>query len=237
MPAWHLLCESIVGLEHALMPVRCVFCGVRCEAGERYVCDACNAELPRIRHGCSTCAVPLAAGGVDTICAECQRQPPPFAFASAPLAYEFPVDAAIKIFKFRRRLCYAPAFGALLCRTAATLPDDIDALLPVPLHWIRHGIRGFNQAEEICRPLRKSMGVPLLGNVRRVRATPSQSGLTAKERRRNLQRAFEVRGEIEARHVLIVDDVITTGATSRQIARLLLENGVDKVSVLALARA
>lgn len=155
----------------------------------------------------------------------------------APLAYEFPVDAAIRMFKFRRRLYYAPAFGELLRQSLAELPEDIDALLPVPLHWLRHGIRGFNQAAEMCRPIRKATGLPLVSNVYRVRATPYQSGLSAKERRRNLRRAFVVRGTISARHVLIVDDVITTGETCRQLAELLREHGVEKVSVLAIARA
>ena len=238
MPAWHVLCESIAALEQAIMPVRCAFCGVDCKDGEQYMCAACDADLPRIRHSCATCAQVLVAGvSGDTTCADCQRRPSPFVSAQAALAYEFPVDAAIKRFKYRRRLHYVPAFGALLCRAALRMPDDIDAILPVPLHWIRHGIRGFNQASEISRPLQKLTGLPVISNVRRVRATPPQSGLTAKERRRNLKRAFAVRGVINAKHILIVDDVITTGETCRQIARLLLDNGAEKISVLALARA
>jgi predicted amidophosphoribosyltransferase len=108
----------------------------------------------------------------------------PFAGAAAPLAYEFPVDAAIRLFKFHRKLHYASAFGELLCAAAADLPADIDALLPVPLHWLRHGIRGFNQAAEICRPLQKASGLPVLRNVSRIRRTPYQSGLGARERGR-----------------------------------------------------
>jgi len=157
--------------------------------------------------------------------------------SAAPLTYEFPVDAAIRQFKFHRKLHYASAFGELLCKAAADLPADIDALLPVPLHWLRHGIRGFNQATEICRPLQKASGLPVIRNVSRIRRTHYQSGLGSRERRRNLAGAFAVRGAIDSRHVLLIDDVITTGETCAQLARELLAHGTQKVSVLALARA
>ncbi len=156
------------------------------------------------------------------MCAECQERPTPFQVAAAPLAYEFPVDAAIRMLKFHRKLHYAAAFGEVLCGAAVDLPADIDALLPVPLHWLRHGVRGFNQAAEICRPLQRAGGLPVLRNVSRVRRTPYQSGLGARARRRNLAGAFAVRGTVRARHVLLIDDVITTGETCAQLARELL---------------
>lgn len=238
MPVWHLVCQAAAGLESALMPKRCVFCGTECRREERLICCGCDADLPRIGHACTRCAQPASAPLPDGVnCGECQRRPPPYSRAIVPLAFEFPVDAAIRQLKFRRRLVYAPAFGEILCEAFSSLPGDIDALLPVPLHWRRHAIRGFNQAEEICRPLRTATGLPLLRNVVRVRPTPFQSGLSAKQRRHNLEAAFDVRGKLSATHVLIVDDVVTTGETCRQIARLLLDNGVERVSVLAIARA
>jgi ComF family protein len=161
----------------------------------------------------------------------------PFSAVVVPFAYAFPIDAAIRNFKFRRRLWYAPALAELLLPAFDTLPESIDALLPVPLHWLRHGVRGFNQATEICRTLRRQTGLPLLRNVCRHRATPFQSGSDAKARRLNLQKAFSTRGPLTARHVLIVDDVVTSGETCRQVARMLKDAGVDEVSVLAIARA
>jgi ComF family protein len=233
-----MLCESASRLDTAVMPLRCVFCGVDCRRRETAICKPCLAELPLIDAGCHGCARPMKTMTVGKqLCADCQLQPGPFSMARAPLAYDYPVDAAIKMFKFRRRLQYAPAFGALLCKAFSELPADIDALLPVPLHWRRHGHRGFNQAAELCRPLRKSTGLPVIRNVRRRRYTPYQSGLTARERRRNLRDAFAIRGVIERHHVLIIDDVITTGETTRQLASVLLQHGVTEVSVLALARA
>jgi len=170
-------------------------------------------------------------------CGRCQLEPPPFEAVVAPLQYRFPVDAAIKAFKFHRGLHYAPAFAAILVAAAARLPAGIDGLLPVPLHWRRQVMRGFNQAEEVCGPLRRLLGVRSVEAVRRTRATPFQSGLAGLARRQNLRGAFAVHGRITAGHVLIVDDVVTTGATCGRLADVLRNAGVRRVSVLALARA
>ncbi len=201
--------------DRAVMPLRCVFCGTRTMPREKAVCDGCRSDLPWLVNARVQLPLPVTV---------------------TPLAYEFPVDAALKALKFGRKLFYAPAFGELLCDAMHQLPDDIDALLPVPLHWRRRTWRGFNQAWEICRPIRQQYRLPLLGNVHRVRATRSQSGLDAAQRKRNLQHAFRIRRPIDARHVLIVDDVITTGQTTLRLARLLRENGVERVSALAVAR-
>ena len=200
------------GLGRVLWPVRCVFCG---RAQPSPVCRSCHADLPWVE--------------------PCFRLEP-FAAAAAPLAYAFPVDAAIRRFKFHRRLFYTPAFAGLMRPAVGLLPDEIDAVLPVPLHWRRQALRGFNQAAEIANPVCRQAGLPLVNGVSRSRHTPYQSGLSAGRRQRNLRNAFRVRGEIAYRHVLIVDDVITTGATCRQLARVLLDAGVPAVSVLAIAR-
>jgi len=225
-------------LETALMPRRCVFCGVLACENERYVCHGCHKDLPWIINSCRFCATPVSSplpAGVP--CARCQIEPVVFSASVAPLHYAYPLDNAIKAFKFHRKLYYQPAFSDILLSAARTLPVDIDALLPVPLHRWRRIRRGFNQAEEIAAPLRSGMQLPKIGNVLRVVSTPYQSGLAAVERRRNLKSAFRVRGRVMAKHVLIVDDVITTGETCRQLANVLIENGVEKVSVIALARA
>ncbi|HKJ19917.1 MAG TPA: ComF family protein [Woeseiaceae bacterium] len=204
--------------DDAVMPLRCVFCGARTREPEKHVCAGCDADLPRIA------SPPPPASS-------------PFETEVAPLAYEFPVDAAIKALKFQRKLFYAPAFAELLCDACALLPDDIDAIVPVPLHWRRRWFRGFNQAHEIGKPVARYLGLPLVRGVVRRRATPSQSGLNAHDRARNLRGAFVVRRPIAHRHLLIIDDVITTGATVRQLCRALRVAGAERVSVLAVARA
>jgi len=204
-------------LDQLTMPKRCVFCGTRTRPPEHFVCEGCDGDLPRIP------SPPPPVGS-------------PLEFDVAPVAYSFPVDAAIKALKFKRRLFYAPALAELLCAATSGLPGDIDAVLPVPLHWRRRWFRGFNQAVEIGRPVAKSLGVQFLGSVRRRRATPFQSGLSAKERARNLKSAFVVRGSLKYQHVLVIDDVITTGTTMRKVAEVLKSAGVQKVSALAVAR-
>ena len=204
--------------EDALMPLRCVFCGSRSRTPERYICGGCHRDLPFIE------TVPTPASS-------------PLEYDVAPLAYEFPVDAAIKALKFRRKLFYAPALSELLIEACPNLPDDVDAMLPVPLHWRRRWWRGFNQAYEIGRPVAKYLAVPLVRGVCRSRTTPFQSGLSAHQRARNLRAAFSARGDLPHRHVLIVDDVITTGTTICELARVLHGAGVARVSALAVARA
>ena len=161
---------------------------------------------------------------------------PPLTVVAAPLEYAFPTDAALKLLKFHRRLHYAPALGEILWRTLRELPADIDAILPMPLHWRRQAMRGFNQADELARTLRRKALLPMLRNAKRSRSTPFQSGLDAAARKRNLRDAFCARKPIVARHVLIVDDVITTGESCRELAKVLLQAGAAKVSALAVAR-
>ena len=220
-----------------LFPPVCAFCGTPTEAPAQQLCAPCAADLPWIVHACRRCAMPLATAlCADMLCAACQREPAPFTVALAPLAYEFPVDVAIKAYKFRRRSYYQPAFAEILLSAVGRLPPDIDAVVPVPLHRWRMIRRGFNQARELAMPVADALGVPLVDAVRRRRATPYQSGLDPAARRANLAQAFAIRGNVPFRHVLIVDDVITTGETCRQIAGLLKRHGVADVSVLAVAR-
>jgi ComF family protein len=200
------------------MPVRCAFCAARCESSERFICAGCMQDLPW--------RTPL-----------CTTDHPPLKMMAAPLDYAFPIDAALKLLKFQRRCDYLPAFADLLWQLAAEMPGDIDALLPMPLHWRRQAVRGFNQAYELSRELQKRSGLSLLSSIRRIRATPFQSGLDAPARRHNLRNAFSAREPITAQHVLIIDDVITTGESCARLAAIVLAAGAHKVSALAVARA
>lgn len=212
-----LAAAAVVGksLGNALFPVSCVFCGVVLDS-DIPTCGGCRRDLP-----------PLA--GVQPAIA-------PLTAVVTPFEYAFPVDAAIKALKFRRKLFYAPAFAHLLLMSFAELPEDIDALLPMPLHWRRQAMRGFNQAAEIARPIQKVTGLPLVKNVIRHRSTPYQSGLSASQRKRNLSNAFRMKGRVDCEHVLIIDDVITTGETCRQLAKVVLDAGAKQVSAIAMAR-
>lgn len=210
--------RMIETIRDALVPPSCVFCGLRTRDEERHVCRGCFGDLPW--H--DSPLRPLVTG------LEC---------LVVPLVYEFPVDAAIRALKFRRRLFYGPAFAQLLCGFIDLLPDDVDAVVPVPLHWRRQWFRGFNQALEIARGVATHLSVPIDCPVRRRRATKPQSGLSATDRASNLRGAFAVCGEIGYRHVLLIDDVVTTGATIGELARVVLWSGASKVSAMAVARA
>jgi ComF family protein len=225
-------------IDRAVWPVHCVFCGGRVVAHAAPVCWACTDDLPWIRRHCVRCGLPMAApSAAGVACGACQQRPLSLEKIVAPLRYAFPVDAALKAIKFHRALHYLPAFDELLSSAQARLPDDIDAMLPVPLFWRRQALRGFNQADELCKLLARRLQLPVIHNVIRTRATDYQSGLSPPERRRNLRGAFAIRGKLSARHVLVVDDIVTTGETCIQIGNVLRRAGASAVSVLAVARA
>jgi ComF family protein len=113
-----------------------------------------------------------------------------------------------------------------------------DCLLPVPLHSSRLRQRGFNQSIEIARVIAKRLQIPIVHDaVIRRRSTESQTGLTAKQRQKNIRGAFDVVGDLAGKHVLIIDDVVTTGSTVNELAKVLKRKGVKRVGVLSIARA
>lgn len=218
-----------------VFPHRCVFCGVR--QNEQFICAPCALLLPWNKVFCECCGQPLPAEQPEGVnCAQCQLSPPPYVKARAVTTYAYPLDRALKALKFRRQLWYAPAMAELLLPAVQREFSTCDALLPVPLHRWRQARRGFNQATEICRPLAKLAGLRIVTDVQRVKATQPQSGLSATERKRNLQHAFALPALLTCRRPLVVDDVITTGATAGQLANMLLRAGAESVHVLAVAR-
>lgn len=218
-----------------LLPWRCMLCG---DAGAEGVdlCADCAAELPRNTHCCTHCALPLPISAPQ--CGRCLRKPPPWDAAWAPFRYAWPLDRLETRFKFSRDLAAGRALVTLWQREhpATPLPQ---MLLPVPLHPRRLRERGYNQALEMARPLAQSLGIPCRHDLLlRVRYTEAQTGLDAVQRRRNLRQAFALRqGAVLPAHVVVLDDVFTTGATLAECARLLKRAGAPRVDVWALARA
>jgi ComF family protein len=226
----------VIQLKNVLLARACVLCGQASDAGR--ICGQCQRVLPWNDTFCECCGQALlAAQPPGVVCEVCQAERPPYDKARAPLIYDFPVDDVIKAIKFKRQLWYVPAFAELLLQTMQSEFAEVDALLPVPLHRWRQMQRGFNQAMELCRPLRNATGLPIITEVVRSRATIAQTGLNAAERKRNLKNAFVLSGKTGSRHPLIIDDVITTGETCAQLARELLRAGAKSVRVLTVARA
>lgn len=214
----------------------CVLCDQRAHRGR--FCEPCRRILPWNDTFCECCGQATAARQPPgVLCIACQETRPRFECARAPFNYDFPIDAVIKAIKFQRQLSYVPAFAEMLLATLKSEFAEVDALVPVPLHRWRQMTRGFNQATELCRPLHAATGLPIAREVARIRATSTQTGLNAAERKRNLRNAFAVSGKLKSRHPLIVDDVITTGETCSQLAMTLKKAGAKSVSVITVAHA
>lgn len=227
--------SRLVDLGRWLLPARCLLCGA---AGhdDLDLCRDCAAELPRNRVCCARCALPLALPAA--LCGRCQRRAPPWDGAWAPFRYGWPVDRLESRFKFGGDLAAGRSLAALWLRESrpVSLPDLI---LPVPLHRVRLRQRGHNQALELARPLARALGLPLRHDLlSRPRATAPQSELDAVARRRNVRGAFALHPDAEPpAHVAIVDDVMTTGSTLAECARLLRKAGASRIDVWVLARA
>ena len=199
------------------------------------LCAACAAELPPLAsaHGalCDNCAVPVTAG---TRCGACLSHPPAYDHVCAPFTYAFPVDALVQGLKYRVMLAIAPVLGNALARSLDQHPDVI---IPMPLAAARLRERGFNQAQEIARSVAKITGIPLLPHAcRKVRDTQPQAALPWKERAKNMRKAFVCDEDFTGKHVAVVDDVMTTGATLNELARNLKQAGAVRVTGLVAAR-
>ncbi|TMU80965.1 ComF family protein [Pseudomonas fluorescens] len=218
----------------------CLLCDEPAEA-EMPICVACETDLPWLGEQCITCALPLSAAGGT--CGECLLEPPAFEQVVVPWLYGFPVDSLITRFKHNAKW----PFGHLLAdvlgeylqhRFDEGLPRP-DALLPVPLAGKRLRQRGFNQAAMLARWLSQSLDLPCEEQVlRRIKETDAQQDLDAKARKHNLRDAFEIMpdAQVRGRHLALVDDVLTTGATAQALARLLMNAGAARVDVYCLAR-
>ena len=210
----------------------CVLCLAR--SGTDLVCEGCAAELPASDAACPGCALPLPADGT---CGGCRAHPFAFDAAVARFEYRFPVDRLIRRFKYAGDLAVGRWLANRLAERVAGA-ERPDLLVAPPLSRERLRERGFNQALEVARHLGRRLGVRLdVDGMRRVRETPSQAGLGRRERHANLRHAFDCALALEERHVAIVDDVLTTGATADALARVLKSRGARRVSVWAVARA
>jgi ComF family protein len=216
-----------------LWPGHCLVCGEPCPA--EGLCPACRQTLPWNRSACLRCGLPLPLAA--TACGHCQRRPPPLTVAHAAFRYEPPLDRLLPRLKFHQDLAAGRLLGGLMAE-ALSDAERPDVLIPLPLHNNRLRSRGFDQTLELAKPLARTLRIPLLDDVLiRIRETAPQSRLDAPARRRNLRRAFAVNPHIALpAHVVLVDDVMTTGATLHAAANVLLHAGVLRVDAWVCAR-
>lgn len=210
----------------------CLLCGAPSHEG--LCCAACDAELPRISgQHCPVCALPTPDGDV---CGACLAQAPVFDHTVAAFRYSFPLDKLIQALKFNERLILADFLSDALIQRIEIIPDFVVAM---PLHPLRLRERGFNQSLLLARRIASQLRIPLLADAcERVRNTPPQSSLPWKERDKNMRQAFACKAEakLKGKHVAIVDDVMTTGASTGELARVLKQAGAREVSVWVVAR-
>lgn len=227
------------------LPPVCVACN-RIEgtaALELGLCSGCRRRLqPTPWSVCAGCGAPLEADPLPEgyLCGSCRQAPPSFERLYSGWAYEPPLVEVIHALKFRRLPFLGANLGRALSHRYRLLSKDVDLVVPVPLHWRRHVSRGFNQAEEIARPIANELGLPLCRALRREIATRPQTGLDRDSRAANLRRAFTTtrtgRSRIDGSRVLLVDDVVTTRNTLEAATCSLLESGATSVICLTGGR-
>jgi ComF family protein len=229
-----------LGLDIAL-PTLCVACREPVDGAG--VCAACWAKLSFIAPPfCPRLGIPFVYDpGPDMLSMEAIADPPAYTRARAAVRYDEVARTLVHALKYQDRTDLAPIMGRWMARAGCELLDGADMLIPVPLHWRRAWHRRFNQSGTLGRVIQDTIGVKLRGDLlKRVRATEQQVGLSRPQRASNVQGAFEVsrerRGEVAGRRVVLIDDVLTSGATLDACARALLRAKAAQVDVLVFAR-
>lgn len=217
-------------------PQRCLLCAAPAGAP---LCPACRDSLPRLDGpACPRCALPVPAAGSPHeagVCGACLSQPPRYDRVVAACVYEHPLAELVQHYKYNDALALGPEFAQLL---APRVDRGVDLMLPLPLSRRRLRERGYNQALEIARVLHRLTGVPLAPRAcRRVRDTPPQVGLDWETRARNVRGAFECVADVRGKRVAVVDDVLTSGATLNEMAKVLKRAGAAEVQGWVVARA
>lgn len=223
------------------LPLLCVACHEPV-AGDG-VCAACWAKLSFIAPPfCPRLGIPFVYDpGPGQLSMQAIAAPPAYEHARAAVRYDEVARAMVHALKYQDRMELAPVMGRWMARAGAELLRGADALAPVPLHWRRAWSRRYNQSGALARVIGRETGLPVIGDaLRRTRPTPQQIGLSRRERARNVQGAFDVPAErkpaIAGRRIVLIDDVLTSGATVDACARVLLRGRAAAVDVLVFAR-
>lgn len=213
------------------IPGSCLLCGGDCQTSP--ICIDCTADLPlSAATSCPQCGEPTTHG---ERCGACLMEAPCFDRTITLYRYEFPIDQVIRSFKYGHQLSVATWLGQ---RLALQIQTPADLIIPLPLHPERLRERGFNQSVEIAAVIGNCLNLPVhRSTLQRTRATPHQTGLLPKERKKNVRGAFECNTDYSGKTILLVDDVMTTGATLNECARILKLHGAAAVIAIVAARA
>ena len=231
----------IIRLGALIWPPQCGRCGAN-TSQQHTLCASCWGTLHFVSDPyCKDCGVPLPdTTHYGNVCARCLAEPPAFDGARSSFVYDEGIRPLILAYKHSDRLDLTPILSQFLLRTLANTNWAVDVIVPVPLHRWRLFRRQYNQSAELARHLSRYLAVPFLPNIiKRVRSTPSQGLYSRAQRRANMTGAFHVTtkksADLRGRTVLIVDDVLTTGATVNELARVIKKSGADQVFVITIA--
>lgn len=228
-----------------IFPSQCLLCA--CPLEGELLCTHCQYDLPHT-YGqllCQQCGLRIES--LSHFCGSCLRHPPAFSRSFMPFSYEYPIDRLIHKFKYRANLTCGKLLAQMLAEAVKQRAQDDadwempDLIIPTPLHWQRLWLRGFNQAEILAKEVAWELKIPIANNlIQRKHKTPSQKGLSRIERQKNLRHSFAVKEKhltaIKNKRIALVDDVVTTTATVRELSALLIKHGSKDVQVWALAR-
>lgn len=225
-------------IQNTLLPSTCTLCGQRGQE-QLALCADCHKELKFIGNSCIQCALPIDDYDSALICGQCLQRPPAFDRSLCLFTYETPARQLILSLKFRNKLAHARLLGSLLGLSVKHQAEELpDCILPVPLARQRIRERGFNQSLELSRPVSRLLDIPIQHRlIKRIRHTPAQSQLKLPQRHHNIRHAFQVEQQTVPAYIAIVDDVMTSGSTCHEIARVLKLAGARRVDVWCIARA
>ncbi|MBS0287119.1 MAG: ComF family protein [Proteobacteria bacterium] len=216
------------------LPSQCVLC-LQPSLSEYALCEACEIKLPWIKQPCQRCGMALKSP--QTLCMRCYNEPPAFDRLYALFEYVWPVNAFIAKLKYAGRLPFGYMLGALLAKHL-TPTNKPDCLLALPLFHRRQQERGFNQTHELARVIAKRYSLPFdWRSCTKIRETTSQVLLTGRQRANNIQaKDFFIAPTFKAKHVLVIEDVVTTMATVNAFSLALKQHGVSTVEIWSVCR-
>lgn len=242
MSWFSILRHEAAGLLELLLPECCPVCTHPAVLHPEGLCCTCLKQIVLLPAShCPRCSLPYPGfASAGHLCGRCSRQPPAFSEVIVLGLYQGTLQTAIQRLKNQPRPTLDRALGGMLADNVRqhAFASDPNLVVPVPLHPKRLRQRGFNQSGLLARDIARRCGLPLAGTMlARIKPTPAQQGLSADKRLHNLRGALTANRRLDGEHVLLIDDVLTTGATADACAKILLSAGAGQITVAVLARA